>query len=64
MFVQKQILLLMYRIQANLDEKAVAFFTPLPGLKKLVFFIIIYLWEKTTKKLQCHNILWHEGYLL
>ena len=28
----------MYRIQANLDEKAVAFFTPLPGLKKTRVF--------------------------
>jgi len=45
MFVQKCGLLLMYRVQANLDEEAVVFFypekvffTPLPGLKKSSVF--------------------------
>jgi len=34
------------------------------GKKKLVFFIIIFLWEKITKKIQCHNKQWYGGYLL
>ena len=39
----------MYRIQANLDQKAV-FFLPLRlGKKTSVFFIIIFLWEKIIK---------------
>jgi len=29
-----------------------------------VFFYYNFLWEKITKKFQCHNILWHGGYLL
>jgi len=72
MFVQICELYLIYRIQANLDEKAVVFFTQ----KKFFFysfawvkknyccFIIIFLREKITKKFQCHNILRHGGYLL
>jgi len=71
MFVQKCGLLLMHRIQANLDEKAVFFFTqkvffyPFTWVKNnWCFFIIIFLWEKITKKFQCHDILWHGGYLL
>jgi len=71
MFVQKYgLLLLVFRTQSNLDERAVVFFypekffvTPSPGWKKLVFFII-FLWEKITKKFQRDNILWHGGYLL
>jgi len=46
----------MSRIQANLDEQAVVFFTqkkffftPFAWVKKLAFFIIIFLWEKITK---------------
>jgi len=50
MFVQKQILLLMYRIQANLDEKAVAFFTPLPELKKTRVFYYNLSFGKDNKK--------------
>ena len=63
-------LLLKYRIQANLDEKAVVFLPrksfcyPFAWVKKLVFFIIIFLWEKITNKFQCHNILWNGGYFL
>jgi len=56
MFVQKCGSLLKYRIQANLDEKAVVFFTQKKFLlrlrlskKKLVFLIIIFLWEKIKK---------------
>jgi len=36
------------------------FFTPVSGvfiIKKLVSFIIIFLWEKITKNFQCDNIL-------
>jgi len=47
----------MYRIQANLDQKAV-FFLPRH------FFIINFPREKIIKKHQYHNILGHEGYLL
>jgi len=72
MFVQKCGLLLMYKIQENLDVKAVIFFIqkkffyPFAWVKKLVFFYYKYdfLWEKITKKFQCHNVLWHGGYLL
>jgi len=48
-----------------MDERAVVSFTqkklslPLRLGKKIMFFIIIFLWEKITKKFQCHNILWH-----
>ena len=44
--------------------KSYSFFTPLPGWKKLVFFIIACLWAKIIKIFQCENLLWHGGYLL
>ena len=56
----------MYKTKADLDETTIVFFTQkfffLPfhlGKEKLVFFIIIFLWERITKKFQCRSILWH-----
>jgi len=57
MFVQKCGLLLMHRIQANLDEKAVvflpriSFFYPFAWAKKLVFFYYNFSLGKDNKKI-------------
>ena len=60
----------MYRTQSSVDERKVvflprkSFFNPFAWVKKLVFFIRIFLWENITKKFQWHNTLRHGGYLL
>jgi len=71
MFAQKCELLLMYRIQANLDEKAVvflprkSFLLPLRlGKKKLSVFYYNFSLGKHNKKLRCRNKHRHRAYLL